>query len=209
MGLFDYTSNFGFGTPAALGGSMFNSQDLYKIPAPNTSAPTVGTGYKPPPKPTTSIGSDAGPTGVPTAGLSLWGSGYKPPAAKPPAPPPTQTAPTYSSSGGGGGGSYTGPTFNNTYSYSNVGPQLTPMPSMDFGGLLEGFGNLLSKDQQGDVGQPTMPVQKDTMALQALRESAAGWQDNVTGPTANQALGQRIPPDESKKLAALQTARIY
>jgi hypothetical protein len=105
--------------------------------------------------------------------------------------------------GGGGGGSF---SFNNTYS----SPAMAPIASPDFSGLLSGFGNLLSQAQEGDVpGEVPLTTQKDTMQLQGLRESAAGWNE-LTGPGgANPALGQRILPDESKKLSALQQARIY
>lgn len=104
--------------------------------------------------------------------------------------------------GGGGGGSF---SFNNTY----TGPTMAPMPTMDFSGLVSGFGDLLSQAQQGDVPEPGLPTQKNNMELQALRESSAGWSQPLSGPGVNPALGQRIPPDESKKLAALQQARIY
>ena len=87
---------------------------------------------------------------------------------------------------------------------------LSQSPSIDFAGLFSGMSSLMSQDQQGDVPDNIpLTTQKDTMALQGLRESSAGWGENIAGPGPNPSLGQRIPPDETKKLAALQTARIY
>lgn len=87
---------------------------------------------------------------------------------------------------------------------------MAPMPQTDWSGLFSGMSSLMDKGQQGDIPENVpLSTQKDTMQLQGLRESAAGWRD-LAGPGGmNPALGQRILPDESKKLAALQTARIY
>lgn len=86
---------------------------------------------------------------------------------------------------------------------------MSPIAQPDWGGLFSGMSSLMDKDQAGDVMQQPISAQKDSMQLQGLRESAAGWKE-LGGPGgSNPALGQRILPDESKKLAALQTSRIY
>lgn len=107
--------------------------------------------------------------------------------------------------GGGGGGSW--PSFD--YSSPAV-PTPTASPGFDFSSLIGGVTDLLSQGQKGDIPESIpLSTQKDTMQLQGLRESAAGWGGNMPGPGGNTVLGNRIPPDESKKLAALQQARIY
>lgn len=113
--------------------------------------------------------------------------------------------PNYGGGGGGGGGSYNFDFSNNAQS-----PAMAAMPQPDWSGLFSGMGSLMDQDQKNGIPD-TLPVstQKDTMQLQGLRESAAGWQDLNGQGGPNPSLGNRIFPDESKKLAALQTARIY
>jgi hypothetical protein len=102
------------------------------------------------------------------------------------------------------------PSFSFDFSNNSQGPALSSMPQPDWSGLFSGMSSLMDKSQQGDVpGNVPLSTQKDTMQLQGLRESAAGWRDLAGPGGSNPALGQRILPDESKKLAALQTARIY
>jgi hypothetical protein len=112
--------------------------------------------------------------------------------------------PRQSSGGGGGGGA-----FSFDFSNNSQGPTMSPMPMPDFSGLFAGMSSLMDKDQAGDVMQQPISAQKDSMQLQGLRENAAGWRDLAGPGGSNPSLGQRILPDESKKLAALQTARIY
>lgn len=109
--------------------------------------------------------------------------------------------------GGGGGGGGSWPSFD--YSSPAV-PTPTASPGFDFSSLIGGVTDLLSQGQKNDIPESIpLSTQKDTMQLQGLRESAAGWGGNMPGPGGNTVLGNRIPPDESKKLAALQQARIY
>lgn len=117
----------------------------------------------------------------------------------------TRPGGSYTPSGGGGGGG----SYNFDFSNNSQGPALSQMPQPDWSGLFSGMSSLMDNDQAGDIMQQPLAAQKDSMQLQGLRESAAGWRD-LSGPGgSNPALGQRILPDESKKLAALQTARIY
>ena len=114
----------------------------------------------------------------------------------------------YYGSGGGGGGGGSWPSF----SYSNPAvPTPTPVSAgVDFSGLIGGVTDLLKAGQKSDIPDSIpLSTQKDTMQLQGLRESAAGWNELAGQGGGNPALGNRIPPDESKKLAALNAARIY
>lgn len=222
MGIFSLGSNvLGGGGTTNLWGQPY-SQDLYKTAAPTSTAPktTAPTSYtapktgttqqstyqpgglragpvtylprssSPAPAPESGGGGGDGRTAVATAGTV--GGGGRVTAGG---------GPNYG--GGGGGGSF---SFNNTYQ----APTMAPIASPDFSGLFAGFGDLLSQSQKGDIpGNVPLQTQKDTMQLQGLRESAAGWNE-LTGPGgSNPALGNRILPDESKKLAALQSARVY
>lgn len=178
----------------------------------------------------TNIGSIAGSTFTPasygggfTMGTGAMGGGLAagapiylpkkttPAAPAPAAPTPSAPAPSsggsYTPSSGGGGGG--GGAFSFDFSNNPQGPQLSQMPQPDWGGLFSGMSSLMDSDQAGDIMQQPLSAQKDSMQLQGLRESAAGWRDLAGPGGSNPALGQRILPDESKKLAALQTARIY
>lgn len=146
----------------------------------------------------------AAPAPAPTT--SGGGGGYDPWAVSPGGG---------SSYGGGGGSSYGGGSgggggYNFSFSNPAAAAPTPSSPGMDFSGLIGGVTDLLKAGQKSDIpASIPLSTQKDTMQLQGLRESAAGWNELSGQGGGNPALGNRIPPDESKKLAALNAARIY
>lgn len=196
------------------GASPYTGADLYKVTQPTTAPKTTqATTQATTPKAATSpVSSGWAPSGL-AAGpaIPIPRPAASAPAAPAPAPAqgptynpqPAQSYASQSGGGGGGGGSF---DFSQTFQ----APAQASMAQPDWSGLFGGMSSLMNQDQQGDVpGNVPLSTQKDTMQLQGLREGAAGWND-IAGPgSPNPALGQRILPDESKKLAALQTARIY
>lgn len=194
------------------GASPYTGADLYKVAQPTTTAPKTTqtpTQMTAPKTATSPVSSGWAPSGL-AAGPAIpipKAQTSTPAAPAPAAPTPAATTPysTYqgggsASGGGGGGGSF-------DFSQNYAAPQMASMAQPDWSGLFSGMGSLMNSDQQGDV--PGLTTQKDTMQLQGLKESAAGWNELAGPGGGNPSLGQRILPDESKKLSALQTARIY
>lgn len=171
--------------------------DLYKS-SPGTTLPTT--------KPTsTSTTAKPSTTSAPVSNTATRSAGIMvgPYGMQSPTPVPGLS---YPQTAGSGGGSYGG-GGGSSFSINNVGGAMSPMP--DLSGLIESFGSMLNKQQEGDVPE-ALPVQKNTMELQALREAGAGWNEqNIGGMGVNPQLGQRIPPDESRKLSAQGQGRIY
>lgn len=214
MGLFSYGSST-LGGSSGVMGSL-----LPAAPTPKSIGTIQGSTYTP---------YTGGGGQTPSAGWSPGGLAAGPvtylPKKTTAAPAPGPTGPTSTggsgtswtaasstpyTGGGGGGGGGSMPSFSFDFSNNSQGPALSSMPQPDWSGLFSGMSSLMDKSQQGDVpGNVPLSTQKDTMQLQGLRESAAGWRDLAGPGGSNPALGQRILPDESKKLAALQTARIY
>lgn len=192
-----FTYNAPYAGGSVMPQSYFDKNpDLYKS-SPGTQLPTNTPKTTTTTKPTTTV-QTAQSGGAPAAGIRIGPYGMQSPAPVPGLSYP-QTAGSGGGSYGGGGGS--------SFTINNVGGAMSPMP--DLSGLFESFGNMLNKQQEGDVPE-ALPVQKNTMELQALREAGAGWNEqNIGGMGVNPQLGQRIPPDESRKLSAQGQGRIY
>lgn len=193
-----FTYNAPYAGGSVMPQSYFDQRsDLYKS-SPGTTLPTNTTT-----KPTTTAKPSA--SSAPTsnvapraAGIMVGAGGMFGNYAPVPGLSYPQSTPSSGGGGGGGGSSFT---------INNVGGAMSPMP--DLSGLIESFGGMLNKQQEGDVPE-ALPVQKNTMELQALREAGAGWNEqNIGGMGVNPQLGQRIPADETKKLAASGQSRIY
>jgi hypothetical protein len=194
-----FTYNAPYAGGSVMPQSYFDQRaDLYKS-SPGTTLPTntkpTNQATSLQTKPTSTAASNIAPR---ASGLVVGAGGTFGNYAPVPGLSYPQSTPSSGGGGGGGGSSFT---------INNVGGAMSPMP--DLSGLIESFGSMLNKQQEGDVPE-ALPVQKNTMELQALREAGAGWNEqNIGGMGVNPQLGQRIPADETKKLAASGQSRIY